>query len=221
VTVALVAVAWGALAWRAAHTVAARASLRRRVHALRTEATVVSDTVRAERGARLLRLGAPGRVVASLLELRRRRRAERRIVAQLPVAVDLVRVAVQSGTTPYGALELAARSSPSAVARSLQRVMRGVALGAPFADALGAETIRTPALAPLTSALMIADRLGAPLAPRLERVAHEARRSLRQRAEARARTVPVRLLFPLVFLVLPAFGLLTVVPALVAGWHGI
>jgi hypothetical protein len=29
--------------------------------------------------------------------------------------------------------------------------------------------------------------------------------------------VPVRLLFPLVFLVLPAFGLLTVVPALLSG----
>ena len=36
-------------------------------------------------------------------------------------------------------------------------------------------------------------------------------------AEAHARRIPVRLLFPLVFLVLPAFVLLTVVPGLAAG----
>ena len=52
----------------------------------------------------------------------------------------------------------------------------------------------------------------------LERLAVEERTPLRRRAEARARKVPVRLLFPLVFLVLPAFGLLTVVPALLAGF---
>ncbi len=40
---------------------------------------------------------------------------------------------------------------------------------------------------------------------------------MRRRAEARARTVPVRLLFPLVFCVLPAFVLLTVVPVLLDG----
>jgi hypothetical protein len=33
---------------------------------------------------------------------------------------------------------------------------------------------------------------------------------------ARARTVPVRLLFPLVFLILPAFVLLTVAPVVLA-----
>jgi len=37
----------------------------------------------------------------------------------------------------------------------------------------------------------------------------------------RARTVPVRLLFPLVFLVLPAFGLLTVVPALLTSFRAL
>jgi tight adherence protein C len=52
----------------------------------------------------------------------------------------------------------------------------------------------------------------------LARLSSEARADLRRRAEARARTVPVRLLFPLVFLVLPAFGLLTVAPVLLDGF---
>ena len=54
-------------------------------------------------------------------------------------------------------------------------------------------------------------------APQLARLADEERAALRRRAETHARRVPVKLLFPLVFLVLPAFVLLTVVPGLVAG----
>jgi tight adherence protein C len=64
--------------------------------------------------------------------------------------------------------------------------------------------------------LLASDRLGAPAGPALTRLAHDVRTDLRRRAEARARTLPVKLLFPLVFLVLPAFGLLTVVPALLS-----
>ena len=66
----------------------------------------------------------------------------------------------------------------------------------------------------MTDVLLASDRLGAPAGPALTRLAHDVRTDLRRRAEARARTLPVKLLFPLVFLVLPAFGLLTVVPAL-------
>ena len=69
---------------------------------------------------------------------------------------------------------------------------------------------------PVTDVLLASDRLGAPAGPALTRLAHDVRADLRRRAEARARTLPVKLLFPLVFLVLPAFGLLTVVPALLA-----
>src|SRR5436190_172863 len=57
----------------------------------------------------------------------------------------------------------------------------------------------------------------APVGDALARLAGEERAALRRRAEAHARKVPVRLLFPLVFLVLPAFVLLTVVPGLAAG----
>jgi hypothetical protein len=63
----------------------------------------------------------------------------------------------------------------------------------------------------------VAERDGAPIADLLARLADDARAVVRRRSEAHARRVPVRLLFPLVFLVLPAFGLLTVVPALAAG----
>ena len=76
------------------------------------------------------------------------------------------------------------------------------------------DPLEVPSLRPVTDVLLASDRLGAPAGPALTRLAHDVRADLRRRAEARARTLPVKLLFPLVFLVLPAFGLLTVVPAL-------
>jgi hypothetical protein len=73
-----------------------------------------------------------------------------------------------------------------------------------------------PVLQPLAEVLLASDRLGAPAAPALRRLAAEARAEFRRAGTAWARTVPVRLLFPLVFLVLPAFVLLAVAPILLA-----
>jgi tight adherence protein C len=96
-------------------------------------------------------------------------------------------------------------------------VPRACGLGDSFSGALDSLAAATPRLRPLADALLASDRLGAPVGDALARLAAEERSALRRRAETAARTVPVRLLFPLVFLVLPAFGLLTVVPTLVSG----
>ena len=64
---------------------------------------------------------------------------------------------------------------------------------------------------PLTDAL----RYGSALGPALEGAASVARGERRRQAEAAARRVPLRLLFPLTLCVLPAFVLLTIVPAVV------
>ena len=53
-----------------------------------------------------------------------------------------------------------------------------------------------------------------PLLPDVQRLAADVRETRRSRAAERARTAPVKMLFPLVFLILPAFLLLTVVPVL-------
>jgi tight adherence protein B len=68
----------------------------------------------------------------------------------------------------------------------------------------------------LLALLAASERSGAPIGAALGRLAASTRAQSRRRAMARARTVPVRLLFPLVLLVLPAFLLLTVAPVVLA-----
>jgi tight adherence protein C len=160
-------------------------------------------------------------VLRRIDEQRRAQAVEHAVAVELPVTVDLLAVAVGSGCTPYLAVDTAARWAPAHLAAWLDDVRRACALGRGFADALDDLSARVPPPQPLVDALLASDRFGAPVGDALLRLAAERRTALRRRAEARARTVPVRLLFPLIFLVLPAFGLLTVVPAVLVGIGGL
>jgi tight adherence protein C len=159
-----------------------------------------------------------GRVLTRWRVERRARHDDAALGGELPVTLDLLGVAVEAGCTPYLAVDLAQRWAPPAMSARLTEVREACALGATFGDALDDLGARAPRLRPLTDALLASDRLGAPVGPALARLADEQRAELRRRAEAHARRVPVRLLFPLVFAVLPAFGLLTVIPTLLAGF---
>jgi tight adherence protein C len=161
-----------------------------------------------------------GRVAGAPRARRRRRRRDAVILRELPVAVDLIGVAVAAGCTPYIAIEHAARFGPKRTARSLRDVVQGCALGQTLDDALRDLGSSVATLRPLTEALRTSARLGSPAAPALARLAAEVRADVRRRAEARARTVPVRLCFPLVACILPAFALLTVAPAVFGGMRG-
>lgn len=147
-----------------------------------------------------------------------RRRAEGE--AGVTDLIDLFAVAVGSGLNVRLALEAVARRAlPGPLADELQGVSRDVAAGRRLADRLEEAPDRTgiEALRPLVAALVDAERYGSALGPSLDRLADEARRSRQRRAEEAARRIPVKLLFPLVMCVLPAFGLLTVAPLIAGG----
>jgi Flp pilus assembly protein TadB len=212
--------AWGLLAavpvLRVGHRRAVRARIAR---PLRTTGAVIRSrrwcTGAARRIAPMVTPVAA--IVGAVLRRRRARIVDAAVARELPVALDLLGVAVDAGCTPFLAVEATARWGPPGVAGACERVGRACGLGTPFAEALGDAVTTVPRLGPLADALLVSDRLGAPAAPALARLASSERADLRRAAEAHARRVPVRLLFPLVFLVLPAFVLLTVVPGLAAG----
>jgi tight adherence protein C len=66
-----------------------------------------------------------------------------------------------------------------------------------------------------------AESLGSSLSTAISELATEVRDARRSAATERARKAPVKMLFPLVFLVLPAFLLLTVVPILISALRSI
>lgn len=154
-------------------------------------------------------------VVPFLAWLRDRRSArshERRHVDELPDVVDLLRLAVASGCTVHLAVEAVVRHGTGSVAAELSTALERVARGARLADSLSSLRSEVAVLAPVLDALVAAERYGTPLGPVLERLADDARGVRRRRAEAAARQVPVKLLFPLVLCILPSIGFLTVVP---------
>jgi tight adherence protein C len=134
---------------------------------------------------------------------------------ELPEAVDLLAVAVASGLNlPQSVAAIATRGPPrfgAAFREAADEIQRGGRVADAIEAALG--PLGDPAR-PLAVALLGAARYGTAIQPALDRLAIESRQLRRRQAEEAARRVPVKLLFPLVLLVLPAFVLLTLVPLL-------
>ena len=154
----------------------------------------------------------------ALPRVRARREERARLAAlarDLPDVVDLLALAVGAGLTVPPALAAVARRAPGPLAAELGRALDEVRVGRRLADALDDVPARAgEATRPLVAALVASERYGAPVAEGLARLADDVRRDRRRCAEEAARRVPVKLLFPLVTCVLPAFALLTVAPLL-------
>lgn len=156
--------------------------------------------------------------VAAVVGRRRARRRDRvlHIERNLPEVIDLLGLVVGAGRPTVSAL---ADISPRVVEpfrSELAAVARRAGAGEPFTESVRRlrETLG-PSVSSVVHAVTAAENDGAPLQPALVRAADEAHRRRRVRAEEAARRVPVLMLFPLVFCILPAFCLLTVVPVLV------
>jgi tight adherence protein C len=132
--------------------------------------------------------------------------------------LDLLAVATSAGLVPQLAFRTAAAPLMGPLAEELDEAITRVDLGRRWRDELGSVADRL-ALTELRRAAAVLGRsesLGSSLADEVSRLAADVRESRRARAAERARTAPVKMLFPLVFLVLPAFLLLTVVPVLLS-----
>ncbi len=135
----------------------------------------------------------------------------------LPALLDAVIVGLEAGLTFGQALSaLVARAPRLSRLPEARRLLADLALGrgthAAFA-AFAAAGAREARIAGLVEA---ASRLGAPLADLLVTQADALRQSDRRRAQARARRLPVLMLFPLTFCVLPALLIVFLGPPLLS-----
>lgn len=161
--------------------------------------------------------GVIGFWLPSVLARRRAAAGARRLDAAAPELAELMLVAVGAGAGPRRALEVAARWAPPVLSDPLSTVVAGLHRGQRLDEVLQRLAGLSPAMRELTAAIAGAAGAGSPLATTLAAAAADGRRARHQQAQAAARRLPVLLLFPLTSCILPAFGLLTVGPALAAG----
>ena len=141
------------------------------------------------------------------------RSAREGLVAELPWLAGLVRLGVGAGLPVGQALHEAASRTSGPASEALADALARTRRGASLADAIeGLRPVLGEEGRPLVAALVASVRHGAPVGPALEAAAVDLRTRARRRAEIRARKVPIRMLFPLVTCILPAFILLSVVP---------
>ena len=149
-----------------------------------------------------------------VVEARRRSAA---VAAALPDALELFVLIVHAGLTPRQAIEFLADRAPPSVRHGVAAVVQRLRRGDPLADALRSlpDVLGGSALG-LADLVGSADRYGLPLAPVLAQLADQARADRRRAADAAARSLPVKLAFPLVVCTLPSFVLLAIIPAVMA-----
>jgi tight adherence protein C len=132
----------------------------------------------------------------------------------LPDAIDLLTISVESGLGFDAALAQVARNTDGPLAAEFFRVLQEMQIGTGRLDAMRAMTDRTnvPELKTFVGAMVQADAFGIPIAKVLRIQARELRTKRSQRAEAAAQKVPVTILFPLVFCILPTLFIVILGP---------
>ena len=165
-------------------------------------------------------MGAVGYLVPSLVLGRLIKKRKQRIENGLPDALDLIIVCVEAGCSlDQGILKTTEEleiSHPD-LASEMRTITTEIRAGKPRVEAFKnfAARTRVDDVRALVAMLVQTDRFGTSIAQALRTHAATSRQKRRQRAEERAAKVGVKLVFPLVFFLFPAFYVVTLGPAVI------
>jgi Flp pilus assembly protein TadB len=126
------------------------------------------------------------------------------------LAIELVGLGVVSGLPFRSAASMTASELGGPVASEITHALRSVNAGQQ-------PSISIPDIQTLFNAAETAESTGMPLAGTITAMAADRRRAAAAASRERLAKLPVKMLFPLAFLILPGFVLLTVVPPLISG----
>ena len=161
-----------------------------------------------------------GYLLPSLVLDSRIRRRQKEIQNGLPDALDLLIVSLEAGLALDGALLKSAEElqiAHPALAEELRLVNVECRAGKPRIEAFRNFASRTKVedVRGLVAMLVQTDRFGTSIAQALRIHADVSRTKRRQRAEERAAKIGVKMVFPLVFCLFPAFYVVTLGPAVI------
>jgi tight adherence protein C len=144
------------------------------------------------------------------------KKRKKNIVKALPDALDLLTISVEAGLAFDSALQRVTEKWETELAKEFKRVLTDTRLGRARRDALkdmaartGVEDVQT-----FTAAVIQAEQLGVSIGKILRIQADQMRVRRRQRAEEAAQKAPIKMLFPMVFLIFPALFVVILGPAI-------
>lgn len=137
------------------------------------------------------------------------------IQRKLPDTLDEITISVEAGLGFEAAMAEAGRSGAGPLAEEMIRTLQDVQIGVPRSEALTDLVNRTEVsdLRHFVIAVRQAERYGVPIAQVLRVQSKEMRERRKQRAEERAMKMPVKILIPTVFFILPALFIVILGPA--------
>ena len=135
---------------------------------------------------------------------------------ELPELIDLLIVAIEAGVGLGAAQQLIAAKLEGPLGRELRLMLQEQNMGLSSDQTLSnlLERCDTPSVWSFVRSLQQGERLGMSIGTILRNLAVEMRTRRRQDAEERAQKAPVKMLFPLVFLIFPAMFIVLLGPAL-------
>ena len=133
----------------------------------------------------------------------------------LPDAIDLLTISVESGLGFDAACAQVARNTDGPLSEEFARMLQEMQIGRGRSEALRslAERTNLPDLRSFVSAMVQADAFGIPVGQVLRVQSSEIRVKRRQWAEEMAQKVPVKILVPLIFCILPCLFIAVLGPA--------
>jgi tight adherence protein C len=138
------------------------------------------------------------------------------IVKTLPDALDLLTISVEAGLPFDGAMQRVAEKWDNEISRAFQRMLTEMAVGKSRREALRdmSDRMEVPDITSFVAALIQADQLGISIAKVLRIQSEQMRIKRRQRAEEKAQQAPVKMLFPMTFLIFPTILIVILGPAI-------
>ena len=143
---------------------------------------------------------------------------------EVPELVDLLVTTIEAGIGFGSALQLSSRRIRDPLGAELRLTLGEQAMGLTMNEALQNmldRTNRSASMRAFVQAIVQGETMGVSIGKTLRDLAVDMRKRRRQAAEEQAQKAPIKLLFPLTFLILPAMMIVVLGPAVRAVSHGL
>jgi tight adherence protein C len=165
-----------------------------------------------------------GVILPKTLVERKAKERTARIDYEVPELVDLLVTTIEAGVGFGSALQVCSRRVREPLGSELRLTLGEQAMGLTMADALKnmlERTNRSVSMRSFVQSIVQGETMGVSIGKTLRDLAVDMRKRRRQQAEERAQKAPIKLLFPLTFLILPAMMIVILGPAVRAVSHGL